>query len=265
LSQTGDKRRDLFEWKIGEDDFPAEEPAHAAPPAPDHDRPPSEPRPLGPHFSRRAALLAGGAVLAVLLALGLNPVWQQARLRDDLQAVVAREDAAALARDVDAILASVDPDDARWRSARATLVREWLLVAPPPHPLAWTVPVPGRVLSARQLAYDLARVDVERTFTADVFGRRTQALNYIVPQFYRRGADGWKHIAPPASVWGEQKTFTGARGVGLPGRRRRVRGSARALPGRCPGPGLRAVALPWRSARVNSDHARDARKLAGHV
>lgn len=203
------KTDDLFEWTVSESLFeaaPGPSPAPDAPlPLPAQSASPTARRP-----SRRITWLLAGAVLSVLAAVGLGALWQQFRLAQELRGVVAREEQAVLAGDLDALAARPHPDSSRWfwfnlHGGRGA----WLDVAPLPHPFAQPLAHAGEVQSVQRLKPDLVRVDVKRAYEARGFGALIGP--YTLPQFYRRDADGWKRAQPPDDFWGETQSLHGLR------------------------------------------------------
>src|SRR5574341_464961 len=160
------------------------------------------------HFqiSRRIWLTLGTAIVGLLLGAGLFTLWNRYRIRGEIERFVAAEEQAALAGDTQKIKKLTDKGDPGWWVERATLA-EGNQAAPAPLSILWALPEPGTLRSVRSIASDTVQVDVARKFAAP----DGATVIFTLPQFYRYAKGEWKRIAPPKTIWGEEKTRPGLR------------------------------------------------------
>jgi type II secretory pathway pseudopilin PulG len=185
-------------------------------PAPSADEPPPPapvarpPRP-GPaaalRLSRRTWLLLGAlVVLAVALTVAL-PALQNARDRQAVEQLVARQEQARLAGDWVELRATYAPDGLGWAASRLTRMQNGWLPTPLSLPGLRSDGQPGRVTRFQVVGQQLARADVTRGF---VLADGTP-VSFAMPQFYQYTKGTWWQVAPPAVPRDQAQHFHGAR------------------------------------------------------
>jgi hypothetical protein len=205
---------DILEWTVT--DAPDSSETEPLPPSvweptpapPEPEAPTSEAQAQAHHFqiSRRIWLILGTAIVGLLLGAGLYTLWNQYRIRGQVERFVAGEEQAALAGDAQQIRQLTDNGDPGWLSEHAAQA-EMYQAAPAPMPILWGLPEAGIAQSIRSIASDTVQVDVARKFaTPD-----GDVVTFALPQFYRYARGQWKRIAPPKTVWGEETTRPGLR------------------------------------------------------
>lgn len=205
---------DILEWTVT--DAPDDSEIEALPPSVWDAAPaPAEPeaRPSSAqarahhfHVTRRIWLILGTVIVASLLGAGLYTLWNQQRIRGEIERFVAAEEQAALTGDVDKIRELTSDADRVWLNERITQVERYQ-AAPMPLSILWALPEEGRVQSLHSIASDTVQVDVARKFGAP----DGTAVQFSLPQFYRYANGEWQRIAPPATLWGEEKVRPGLR------------------------------------------------------
>ncbi len=179
-----------------------------APAPPEPEAPTSEAQAQAHHFqiSRRIWLILGTAIVGLLLGAGLYTLWNQYRIRGQVERFVAGEEQAALAGDAQQIRQLTDNGDPGWLSEHAAQA-EMYQAAPAPMPILWGLPEAGIAQSIRSIASDTMQVDVARRYVAP----DGTTVTFALPQFYRYAKGEWKRIAPPKTIWGEETTRPGLR------------------------------------------------------
>lgn len=207
-------KSDILEWTVT--DAPDSSETESPPPTvwepasepPEPKAPTAEAQAQAHHFqiSRRIWLILGTAIVGLLLGAGLYTLWNQYRIRGQVERFVAGEEQAALAGDAQQIRQLTDNGDPGWLSEHAAQA-EMYQASPAPMPILWGLPEPGTAQSLRSIASDTVQVDVARKFaTPD-----GDVVTFALPQFYRYARGQWKRIAPPKTVWGEETTRPGLR------------------------------------------------------
>jgi Tol biopolymer transport system component len=206
---TAKPHHDILEWTITHAPDPSEAETLSLPAPEFAPEAHAESAPASGHHlqvSRRIWAMLGMVIVGSLLGAGLFTLWNQYRIRGEVEKLVIAEEQAALAGDRDEIEALTDPGDRAWLAGRLRMA-EMFMAAPSPLPLLSAVPEPGRVQSVHSVASNTVRVDVAHRFIAPGGG----AVTFVLPQFYRYADGKWLRIAPPTGFWGEKKTRPGLR------------------------------------------------------
>jgi hypothetical protein len=165
-----------LDWTFG--------PAPAADDEPPPNTAPRRPRPnsrAALRLSRRTWLLLGAvAVLALGLTVAL-PLIQNARSRQAVEQVVAKQEAARLAGDWDALSATYAADNVGWAITRVLRLRNGWLPTPISLPGLHADGRPGRVSRFQVIGPQLARADVQRGFVL----ANGAHVTFAMPQFYQ--------------------------------------------------------------------------------
>lgn len=112
-----------------------------------------------------------------------------------MQQVVALEEAAALAGDIEGLQELYGGNDSVWWAAYLHRAENGQAA---PQPMALLQPLPGlgTIVAIEFLAPDSARAEVQRKFIAPDGSR----VAFRLSQFYRRSGDSWKRIPPPSGI-----------------------------------------------------------------
>lgn len=156
-------------------------------------------------FDARLILGAVGALFACLIGYWAVSQWQINSAQEAVRALVRQEDAAAYARDVDGVRASLASDDPAWED---WIVQQVLAgqASPLPDPgLSPQVSVPETTFLSLDL--EEAHVQVYRSFK-DASGA---TFRYRFDQRYRQIDGEWMRVPIPADYWGERMSFFGSR------------------------------------------------------
>ena len=156
-------------------------------------------------LNARLLLITVGIVLVGLLIYWAVSQWQIYNAQESIRALIRREDAAAYARDVDGVRASLASGDPAWE--------EWILqqvmagqASPLPDPDLSAEPgEPETVFIFFNL--EEAHVQVYRTFK-DISGA---PFRYRFDQRYQQVDGEWKRVPIPDSYWGDRLSFFGSR------------------------------------------------------
>ncbi len=156
-------------------------------------------------LNARLILVTVGVLLIALLAYWAVSQWQIYSAQEAIRALIRQEDAAAYARDVEGVRASLAGDDPVWE--------EWILQQVN---AGQASPLPDPELSAQPgdpetafISFNLqeAHVQVYRSFK-DASGA---PFRYRFDQRYQQVDGEWKRVPIPASYWGERMSFFGSR------------------------------------------------------
>jgi hypothetical protein len=187
-------------------------------PGADENLPSAAPRRPGPssraavRLSRRMWLVLGAlAALALALTVAL-PAVENARTRQAVEQVVARQEQARLAADWESLRASYAADSLGWAVTRVLRLRNGWLPTPISLPGLRSDGKPGRVVRFQVVGPQLARADVERGFIL----ANGAHVTFVMPQFYQfaKGAGqqaAWRQAPPPDVPTDQAQHFHGAR------------------------------------------------------
>lgn len=158
-------------------------------------------------FSFDARLILGtiGILFACLIGYWAVSQGQINSAQEAVRALVRQEDAAAYARDIDGVRASLASDDPAWED---WIVQQALAgqASPLPDPeLSPQVGVPETTFVS--LSLEEAHVQVSRSFQ-DASGA---TFRYRFDQRYRQIDGQWKRVPIPPAYWGERLSFFGSR------------------------------------------------------
>ena len=145
---------------------------------------------------RRNMLLLLALVCALLAAIALGLLFLRQRIHEVetqfaqlLQDTVKAEVAALRIGDLYAFLNAQDPDDADWINKQRAMFQRYSDLKS-----GEDIELTGSILAV-EIDGERARVLVQEDINE---------LPYVRLWFYRRSGDGWQHIAPEYSFWGEE-------------------------------------------------------------
>jgi hypothetical protein len=196
------ENEDLLEWTI------SHAPTDDEPLAPESSSPRRHAsegyQPHALKTTRQPRIILGGLIVAAVLGTGLAYGWNVDRIRRDVARIVAAEDEAAFAGDIERLHQLVDESNAGWLNERDQLASIGQ-PTPPPTRLLRPVREPGVVRSFTTITQNIARADVARKYIAP----DGTTLTFTFPQFYRYANGQWKRIPPPEDATEQQSTRTG--------------------------------------------------------
>jgi hypothetical protein len=191
---------DLVDWTITYAPEAGEVLAPHAPPLPL--APPVVLRRLPRRIDWRVVGLILSPLLIALITINLTNAWNNFRLRRDLSAAVAAEDAAILTSQIESL--HYGAADAAWLNQQLHRA-EAMQPAPLPLHGLWPSTAAPEVRGMRATGPNTARVEVARTF----YGPTGSPAAFVLTQYYQFADGAWQRTAPPAAYAGTVTQWRG--------------------------------------------------------
>jgi hypothetical protein len=149
---------------------------------------------------RRKIFLLAALVLMLLVAIGLGILFVRQRIHEVerqfaqlLQDTVKAEVAALRIGDLNSFLHVQNLDDANWVNQQRAMFQQYNEL---------------KADGVIELTGSILAVDVDGERARVLVQENINALPYARLWFYRRAGDGWQHIAPDPSLWGEPRVIS---------------------------------------------------------
>jgi len=196
-----------IEWEVSE--APRDTTGTLPPPPPPRPSLPAVKPPPEPRLKRSKLWWVGLASMLGILVIGGLWAWRIAlsgweKINTDVAAAVQLEE--KLAHDGQADSSLDHTPNFEWKNMRVALLRS-RLPAPDPAPRLHLTEAPPIVLSIAALEVDMVQANVARAYLTS----EGNAAIFQVPQYYQQDPmAGWVRIAPPSTIWGELRAWTGS-------------------------------------------------------